>query len=191
MTPDEPIAITLRVIDAIEHVGAPYYVVGSLASIVHGQPRATFDSDLVADLRPTQAGAFVQQLGPEFYADEVVIADAARSGRHFNVIHVSTGFKVDVYTLSDDPFTREELRRRRRELLQDDPSVEVFVATPEDVVLSKLRWYRDGGEVSDRQWGDVIGVLRVQAARLDRTYMQEWAKHLGVETLLQRALDEV
>jgi hypothetical protein len=190
LTRDNPTVLTLRVIEAIERTGARYFVVGSLASIVHGQPRATLDSDVVADLHAAQVPQFLHTLGTDFYADEVAIADAVRSGRSFNVIHMPTAFKVDIYGLTNDAFAQEEMRRRRRESLQSEPIVEAFVATPEDVVLSKLRWYRDGGEVSDRQWGDVLGVLRVQQGRLDQAYMRMWAKRLGVVSLLDGALTD-
>lgn len=185
------IETTARVAAAIEQTGGQYVIVGSLASAAHGRARATMDADIVASLDPGAAESIVRALEGEFYADASSIREAVRSGAHFNIIHMSTGFKVDVYAVGSEPFNRMNLARCARAVLQADPRIELNVATAEDVVLSKLKWYRDGGEVSDRQWFDITGVLAMKRGALDLEYMQKWAKHLGVEALLQRALSEV
>ena len=187
---ETPIEVTLRVARAIEEAGARYALAGSLASSIYGQTRATLDVDLITDLRPDQVARFVQALGHDFYANEDSARRDAFEGRHFNVIHMPSGFKADVYPVSGDLFGREELNRRRAEKIGSRPQDVAYLTTPEDLVVAKLRWFRAGGEVSDRQWADILGVLRVQEKNLDTPYMRRWAVHLHVEDLLDRALRE-
>ncbi len=97
--------------------------------------------------------------------------------------------KVDIYVLSERSFDRESFRRRRSAQLEDRPEAAPYaIETSEDTILHKLEWYRAGGEVSERQWGDVIGILRVQLGALDHEYLRRWAQQLGVADLLDRAL---
>jgi len=99
-------------------------------------------------------------------------------------------FKVDVFPVSTAPFHLMQMRRRILQPVTPDGQVAFYVASPEDTVLAKLQWYRDGGGMSDRQWNDVLGVLKVQGATLDRSYLNEWARELGITDLLHRALDD-
>lgn len=171
---------------ALESVGAPFLVGGSIASSFQGVPRSTQDVDLVADLAASQVGSFVDALGGEFYADRERIADGVARRASFNVIDQRNGFKVDVYLFRDESFDRAQFARRRRFEIAD--GVELPFASAEDVVLQKLRWYRLGGEVAERQWLDALGVLEVQQGRLDPDYLVRWAADLGVSDLLERAL---
>jgi len=114
-------------------------------------------------------------------------SDAVARRGSFNVIHLATMFKIDLFVLGADGLSREELSRRRRYRVGDEQT-EVFVASPEDIVLQKLRWYRKGHEISDRQWRDVVEVLRTQGSLLDREYVDRWARELGVDDLLQEAV---
>ena len=184
----EPIAVTLLVVNVLDDLGVPYFIDGSLATAVHGVARATMDVDIVADLRTEQAKPLVQALGDAFYADEGMIQAAIRHQSSFNVIHRETMFKVDIFVRGQRPFDQAQFRRRTLYILAQEPERTAYFASPEDNILAKLVWYRQGGEVSDRQWRDVMNVIRVQGARLDLTYLRQWAVRLGVADLLERAL---
>jgi len=187
----EPIAVTLQVIDALEQVGAAYVIGGSLASTVHGVVRTTLDTDIVADLNLQQARPFADLLAGTFYLDTDSIHDAIRKHSSFNVIHLATMFKVDIFIPKGRPFDRQQLDRRQPWVADPDSGRMIYVATPEDTVLAKLAWYRLGDEISDRQWRDILGVLAVQGDRLDFAYMRQWAATLDVSDLLERALGEI
>lgn len=187
----EPIAVTLQVVDALEQVGARYVIGGSLASTIHGVVRTTLDTDIVADLGLRQAQPFADLLAGIFYLDIDTIRHAIRQRSSFNVIHLATMFKVDIFIPKGRPFDRQQLARRQSWIADPDSGQLFYVTSPEDTILAKLEWYRLGDEISDRQWRDVLGVLAVQGERLDLSYMHQWAASLGVSDLLQRALGEI
>ena len=190
MTPDLPQAlrVALRVIEALESLGVRYHIGGSFASSVHGIPRQTQDIDIVADLSPDAAVALAGELAGEFYADSESARFAAREKQSFNLVHFDSGIKIDIFVLGDARFDREEFRRHHAELVQIEPQRRAFIKSAEDTILRKLQWYRMGGEVSERQWRDVEGIVRTQGERLDREYLQHWAAELGVADLLARIL---
>ena len=194
MTPGalpDPIAVALLVDRQLEKLGVRYVVGGSFASSLHGELRSTNDIDVVADLDPTTARLFVDALGQDFYADASAAIAAAQSGGSFNVVHIETALKVDVFVAAGDPFDRMRLQRRQRVVVDSqDSNAVLYVDTAEDVVLRKLEWYRRGGETSERQWRDVLAVLRVQQ-HLDDGYLRSWAGRLGISDLLERAQTDV
>ena len=185
----EALRVCLEIARLFERLGVRYVVGGSLASSLHGVPRSTDDADLGAELREDHVGPLVQALEGRFYVDEERVRHAVRRRGSFNVIELPTMFKVDVFVLGEGPLHQEQLARRLRVTLPEGGE-ELEVASAEDTILQKLRWYRLGGEVSDRQWGDLLGVLKVQGQGLDRAYLQRGAELLGVEDLLDRALRE-
>lgn len=180
--------VMLKVIEALEELSSPYLIGGSYASSAHGIARATMDIDILAAIPAKQAGALVAKLEPEFYADEEAIRRAIMDKRSFNVIHLDTMFKVDVFVSKRDPFDVKQLERRRPQVVTRDPERSVYVASSEDIILSKLRWYRQTNERSERQWNDVLGVMSVQADKLELEYLRRWAGELAVSDLLERAL---
>ena len=182
--------VMLKVIDALEELDSLYMIAGSYASSAHGIARATMDIDILAAIPAKHAGALAARLEPEFYADELAIQQAIATKRSFNVIHLDTMFKVDVFISKRDPFDVKQLERRKLEIVSQDPERSVFVASPEDIILSKLRWFRQTNETSERQWSDVLGVMSVQAEKLDLEYLKHWANELVVADLLERALTE-
>jgi hypothetical protein len=187
---NEPIEVTLKVTNVFEKLGVPYLIAGSLASTLYGMVRTTQDSDVVAEMRLEHLRVFVSALQDEFYIDEEMIADAIQRNSSFNIIHRETMFKVDVFLPSPRPFLQAQLERAERQTFSFETEVSAKFASPEDTVLSKLEWYRLGGEVSDRQWRDILGVLKTREGELDLEYLRKWAAELHVSDLLERALGQ-
>lgn len=187
---NEPVEVTLKVTDVFEKLGIPYLIGGSLASALYGMVRTTQDSDIVAEMRLEHLQPFVLALQGEFYMDEEMITKAIQRKSSFNIIHRETMFKVDVFIPRPRPFLQSQLARAQRQTFTFDTEVSAKFASPEDTILSKLEWYRLGGEVSDRQWRDVLGVLKTRAGELDLAYLRKWASELKVSDLLERALKD-
>ncbi len=182
------IAAITAVLEAFDRLGAKHYVGGSIASSAYGTPRSTLDVDLVADLTKSHVVGLVAALEQEYYISRSAVTEAIERRSCFNVIHLTTMYKVDVFAAKARPYDREALRRARRHRLADATDApEIWLAAPEDVILSKLEWYRLGDEISERQWLDVLGVLKVQHGALDRDYLRHWSRELGVADLLERA----
>ncbi len=186
----DSIRVTLLVTDVFEKLGVRYAVGGSLSSSLHGVMRSTLDVDIVADMRLEHIQPLVAALSPEFYADDEMMRDAIELHSSFNLIHYETSFKVDVFIPKPRPFDQMQLERRASATITTDPERSLYVTSPEDVILSKLEWYRMGGEVSDRQWRDILGVLKTKTGGIDQDYLRHWAKQLKVNDLLDRALTE-
>jgi hypothetical protein len=179
------------VIDVLEALGVAHVVGGSQASSAHGIPRASIDADVVADLGPAHVSPLVARLQGRYYLDEAHVRAAVAARRSFNLIHLDTLFKIDVFASKRRPFDLEALRRARPQPLEDAPQPRPFrVATPEDTILAKLEWFRAGGETSERQWTDVVGVIKARSGEIDAPYLRRWAASLGVSDLLDRALAE-
>ena len=187
---NEPIEVTLQVTSVLERLGVRYIIGGSLASTLYGMVRSTQDSDIICEIRSEHIHPFVTALQNEFFIDEEMMGDAIQHSSSFNIIHRSTMFKVDVFVPSPRPFQRSQIARAHRETFELEPKISANFASAEDTVLSKLEWYRMGGEVSDRQWRDVLGILKTRAGELDFDYLRKWGKELQVTDLLERALKE-
>jgi hypothetical protein len=187
---NEPVEVTLRVTGVFERLGVPYLIGGSLASTLYGMVRTTQDSDIVAEMRIEHLQPFVSALQDEFYIDNEMIAESIQRNSSFNIIHRETLFKVDVFIPRPRPFVQSQLARAQKQTFIFETEVSAKFATAEDTILSKLEWYRMGGEVSDRQWRDILGVLKTRAGELDLAYLRKWANELKVSDLLERALNE-
>lgn len=180
-----PLAI---VADALESLGIDYFVGGSVSAVVHGEIRLTQDADVVVHVPPDRILALCERLDPTFFLDRELLRSCFARNMSCNAIHRSTGFKVDLFPLKQRPFSLSEMQRARHfEVL---PGLRLRVATAEDCILSKLEWYEKADRVSERQWRDVLGVLKQSRATLDRAYLERWATELGLRDLLQRAIVE-
>jgi hypothetical protein len=188
-SPLDAIAVALHVAAAIEAAGGAYFVGGSLASSLQGEPRATNDIDIVLELPIGRISALARALGPSFEVDQDMVRDALLHGRSCNVFYLPSVMKVDLFAVGSTPYDETEFARRRSVPVRSSGET-LVLKSPEDTVLRKLLWYRAGGEVSDRQWRDVVEVLRVNRGELDSAYLANWAKRLGTTDMLVRALAE-
>ena len=186
----EPLRITQCVTKVLEQLNIPYLVGGSLASSLHGIPRATQDVDIVANLEFHHIPLLVNALEAEFYIDADMIQEAIQQRSSFNVIHLETMFKIDIFVFQVDLASQEEMARREQYQVSDNPPQTLFLASAEDIILHKLYWFQLGGGVSERQWNDVLGVLQVRRDAFDYEYLRRWAQYREVSQLLEQALRE-
>lgn len=172
---------------ALSSAGVTYAICGSWASAVHGEPRHTNDIDLVTNLDGQRLQLFLDALGQGFYFDLDSAQEALKLGRPFNIIHQKLGYKFDFFPVVDAHGGAELERRLSVSLPGLDTDV-VPVISAEDTILAKLSWYRQGGEVSERQWRDIAGILAASGGQLDHDYLDHWAQLMGLTKLLSRAL---
>lgn len=166
-----------RIVTALDQAGIGYMLSGSFASAHYGAPRSTQDIDLVIEATPTRLRAFVDALsGNEYYADLDSALEAHERQSMFNVIDLATGWKIDLIIRKPRAFSQEEFRRRQRVSLHDVP---LFVASAEDVVISKLEWAKRAQ--SRRQIEDAAAILRVRWGVLDHSYLAKWIGELGLK----------
>jgi hypothetical protein len=190
VTTDDLLAAVLPVAECLDRLGVRYFLTGSAASSAHGIARASLDADLVAELEPVHVDALIACLADAYYVPVGTLRAAVIERRSFNLVHLASMFKVDVFVSRQRPYDMQAADRARPEVLDDAVGApRIPTATAEDTVLRKLEWFRRGGEVSERQWWDVIGVLKV-GRTLDREYLQAWAVQLGVADLLDRAMSQ-
>jgi hypothetical protein len=184
--PGDPIALAIHLGAILDSLGIRYTLGGSIASSVAGEPRSTIDLDVVIALDESQASALVEALDEEFYVDETALLRAIQSRTSTNLIQQTTQLKVDLFIAGGTPLDEQQLRRRQAVTIR--PGQTIYVHPAEDILLQKLHWFRKGGEISDRQWRDILGIVRVQGRRLDRAYLRLNAPVLEVADLLERAL---
>lgn len=160
-----------------EQLGVPYRIVGSMASMAYSEARFTNDIDILVDLKEDQIESIVNAFpSPQFYVSPPAIKSAIRDRRQFNVIHVSSGLKLDIIQRKDTPFGNLDITQGQR--LKSDGYYDAWFASPENVILMKLKYYHDGG--SEKHLRDIASILLIQDQRIDRQYLTEWAEHLGV-----------
>ena len=137
------------VISMFEELSISYYIGGSIASSIYGMARATLDVDIIADIKIEHVSLLRKQLEEEFYIDEEVIKDAIKKLSSFNLIHLETMIKIDVFILKPELYAEETILRRRKDTIEDSKgTLEFYFSSPEDIILNKLQWYDDGGRVS-------------------------------------------
>ena len=185
--PVDNLDVVREVTSAFDRLGIAYALGGSWASSFHGEPRSTRDADITVEAFEGREKALVDRFGPDYYLSLDAVTQAVRERRSFNIINTVAGFKVDVFVDKQTPFSRSVLARRIPITSPGDSWHPLVMISAEDTILMKLEWYRLGNEISERQWLDVLGMLRVQSGRLDETYLDLWAKELGVAKLLNDA----
>jgi hypothetical protein len=167
-----------HVIRILHASGLRYMVVGSFASGFWGEPRATYDVDVVIALAASDVPRLAALFPPnEFYYSPEAAHDAIRRSSQFNVIHPESGNKIDLMVQSAEAWGQVQLSRRR--LLPFEPGLEVYIAAPEDIILSKLLYYQEGG--SEKHLRDIAGMLKLRKSEMDMAYLAEWAGRLHVE----------
>jgi len=190
MAPDslpDPLRCAVMVGAILDRLAIPYVTAGSFASSVHGEPRSTDDVDIVADLRSHQVEPLARALGPEWYVSLETARDAVLHGASFNAIHVRAAVKVDLFVVGTDPFDAHRVATGSVTRVGPAAGDTLRVDTAEHTVLRKLEWFKRGGETSERQWRDVVGILRARRGTLDERELDTWAIRLGVPALLARA----
>jgi hypothetical protein len=183
MTPEEALQLALSRLD---ECSIPYIITGSFASNMHGVPRATYDADVVIDVDQQSLEKFLESLGKEFYLSREGAREALARERMFNIIHLATGFKVDLIIKKKRAFSQEEFARREEANYLGEPR---WFATAEDVIIAKLEWSKLGG--SERQFIDALDVARIQGEKLDREYPEKWAREVDIEQHLERLFSEL
>ena len=178
-------------ITIFENLGIPYYIGGSVASSAFGKARSTLDVDIVAPIKMADVKKLSEVLKNIYYVSENDVWTAVNRRTSFNIIHLETMLKVDVFILKFREYDRQAFERKIEDVLDaENPDKTFFLAAPEDIILNKLEWYLAGGEVSQRQWGDILGVMKVQANKLNLPYLSGWATKIGVNELFEKALKE-
>lgn len=187
-----PSEVLRRVVQVLDDLKIPYMVGGSFASSIHGIPRMTQDADLVVDIQPHQAILLARIVEEDFYIDQSAISDAIRRRSSFNIIHLDSMFKVDLFVLTDREYDRASFARRRLVTFLEEGPFQLAVCAPEELVVTKLEWYDLGGRSSERQYRDVLGVIATQerAGTFDRDHARRLARQLGLTDLLQQAQDD-
>ena len=178
-------------LQVFNELGISYYLSGSFASSALGKARATMDIDMVLNILPSHVKSLVEKLNKIYYIDEQMILDAIKTKSSFNLIHLDTMLKIDAFILAEQLYQQTAFERKVKDKLDDEPnSINIYLCSSEDIILNKLLWFKTGGEVSERQWNDVIGVIKVQNENLDKVYLRNWAEQLQILNLLEQIFSE-
>lgn len=178
-------------IKIFKELSISYYICGSVASSAFGISRTTQDIDIVSNIKIESVDTIFEILKKEYFIDKEMILDAINTKTSFNLIHLETMLKLDIFILKNENYHLMTLSRAIEDRLeQNEDSLRIFLSTPEDIILSKLIWYKMGDEISERQWLDIRGVIKIQSKNLDLEYLMQWAKELKVFSLLTKAFSE-
>lgn len=178
-----------RLTDILDELKIGYAIGGSIASSIYGTPRFTQDADITVQPFLSVAERLYEKLKDSFYISKEAMHQAINSHGSFNVIHFETAFKIDIFTANSE-FEKLLLTRSKKNKIEESIDKSFSLVSPEDIILLKLKWHKQSDCVSDRQWSDVQGVLALQKNRLDFDYLKNWAKKLGLDKLLQKAITE-
>jgi len=187
----QPHELMQRMADFFEAENIPYWVVGSMASMVYGEPRFTNDVDIVADIPCAKVEQFCRHFSePEYYVSEAAVREAIQRRFQFNLLHPASGLKVDIILPPRTEFARIEATRIQRKTSAGE--FDAWFGSPEDILLHKLVYFQLGGGVSEKHLRDIAGMMKLLREKLDRVYVTEWAKKLGISdewALVQKRVD--
>ena len=179
------------VVEIFDELSIPYYIGGSIASSIYGIARATMDIDMIADIKINHIPYIKKNLETQYYIDEDMIIEAIDKKSSFNLIHLETAIKVDVFILENDPYQKKAIQRKTKDTLNiDDIKTEFYFSSPEDIIINKLLWYELGEQVSEHHWLDILGVIKVQGKSLDKKYLKYWTEKLNLLELIKKAFQE-
>ena len=176
--------------DILDRLGIAYAVGGSIASSAYGTVRFTEDVDIVVEPLDDKEKEFFELVKHQYYISKEAMRQALKERSSFNVIHFESAFKIDVFIRKDIAFEKQLMSRAKGLKLSDSLEKSFSVVSPEDIILLKLQWYSFGGQGSERQWNDILGIFTVQAKRLDLGYLKKWAAVLGINHLLEKVISE-
>lgn len=181
----EPYELLRIVVEVLERLQIPYLITGSVASMAYGEPRLTNDIDIVTEIRPQHINDLLAAFpAPEYYLNEEIIREAIQIPGQFNIIHPASGLKIDMIIRQNTPFDQSRFARRKR--LRPAKDYEADFAAPEDVILKKMEFYKEGG--SEKHLRDITGILRISRDEVDRQYIARWAERLGVTEIWEAIL---
>jgi len=184
------ITTIMPIVEVFEKLGVQYYIGGSVASSAYGIARATLDIDLVSNLKAKHVTSLIKELKTEYYINEQAVLDAIQRSSSFNLIHLETMLKVDVFILKNTPYDHTAFSRKQVDTLDEQNAISFFLGSAEDIILNKLKWFQMGGGAADQQWKDILGILKVQKDQLDQNYLKQWAIELELRDLLERAFND-
>ncbi|MBN2456004.1 MAG: hypothetical protein JXB29_05630 [Sedimentisphaerales bacterium] len=190
MNESEDLLLVRCFTDILDRLDIGYVIGGSMASSIYGVVRFTQDADVTVEPFDNLAHELFEMLRPDYYISRQAMYQALREHSSFNIIHLTSAFKIDVFVRKNTAFEKQLIARGKKIKLSDQLKKKFSVVSPEDIILLKLRWYCDGGCSSQRQWKDALGVLAIQAGRLDFKYLNSWADKLKINKLLEKAVLE-
>jgi hypothetical protein len=186
----QDIEVLKNFFDILKQLDIAYAIGGSVASSIYGKVRFTQDVDITVEPFEDRAEKLFNLLKSQYYVSKQAMQEALSRHGSFNIIHLESALKIDVFVRGDTAFEKQLLSRAKAIKLSDSLKESFAVVSPEDIILLKLQWYQNGGQVSDRQWRDVLGVLAIRSTELDFEYLTMWSGMLGVNELLDKAVSE-
>ena len=191
MAEPEEYLVLKQLTDALDDLKIDYAIGGSIASSLYGKVRFTQDADIAVAAFADKAEQLYNALKEHFYISKDAMYQAISNRSSFNIIHLKSAFKIDIFVQKDDDFHRKLFLRRRKVKLDETIEHLFDIVSAEDIILLKLQWYQSAGCMSEQQWSDVLGVLAVQSQALDMKYLRSCSEQLGLSDILQKAIDQV